>query len=167
MIELSEQTADLGLIGELFPDPHGGKPVENSKLLLAESLIDHNGVGVFVKTRSLDDETGSVARAQVRRGENDGGSILRWQRSEPVSERNRLAFPQLGERDVDVADAQVYDCLTSLQRRTARDISGRLAVANDVKQVRPDLVFFHAQKQVKERTNSDFLRSRMTVVRTL
>jgi hypothetical protein len=84
-----------------------------------------------------------------------------------VSKRNRLAFPQLGERDVDVADAQFYDRLTGLQRRAARDISGGLAVANDVKQVRPNLVFFHAQKQVKERTTSGLLRLRMTVVRTL
>ena len=94
-----------------------------------------------------------MAGAEVGGGENDVGPIFRRKCAEPVSERNRLTLPQLGERDIDVADVEVDHWLAGLVRRIARDIPGGFAVADGVEQVRPDLVWLHARKHVKERTN--------------
>ena len=109
-----------------------------------------------MESRGLDDKTGGVARSKIRRSKDDVGSILCWKESEPVSERDRLTLPQVGERDIDVADVERYHGVAGLERGIARDIPGRFSVANDVEQVRPDLVWLHARKQVKERTSRRF-----------
>src|SRR5665811_1918727 len=97
VVELAEEAAELGLIGVDVLDPEGGEPVENSKLLFAEPFVDHERVGILVESRCLDDEAGGVAGAEVGGGENDVGPIFRRKCAEPVSERNRLTLPQLGE----------------------------------------------------------------------
>src|SRR5258705_7310363 len=43
--------------------------------------------------------------------------------------------------------------LPGFERRFARDIAGGLAVADDVEEIRPDLIFCHARIEVKERTS--------------
>jgi hypothetical protein len=157
VIELAEQAAGLGLVGVDVLDSDGGEPVENAKLLLAKPLVDHERVGIFVDLGGLDDETGGMPRPQVRRSENDIGSILRRKPSEPVSKRSRLALPQFGQRYIDVADVEVDHRMAGLERCIARDIPRGLAVTDDVDQVRPDLGLFHAQNQVKERTRYEIV----------
>lgn len=107
VIELSEQAAVLGLLGELLLDPDVGEPIENAKLLLAEPFVDEERIGILRDSRGLDDEAGGVARAQIGRRQYDVGTILWRQRPEPISKRDRLAFSELREWDIDVADAEV------------------------------------------------------------
>ena len=45
--------------------------------------------------------------------------------------------------------------LTSEKGGFARDVSSRLSVADDVKNIGPDLVVGHAQKVVKDRTGRE------------
>jgi hypothetical protein len=42
--------------------------------------------------------------------------------------------------------------MARFQRHVASDIARGFAVTDDVEQIGPDLVWFHARKQVKERT---------------
>lgn len=98
-----------------------------------------------------------MTRAQIRRCKDNFRALLRRQCAEPATERYGLALAQLGERDIDIADADVDYRLSCFKGSIARDVARGFAVANQVEQIRPDLIWLHAQKQVKERTTSEGL----------
>ncbi len=70
-----------------------------------------------------------------------------------MAERDRLSLAELREWDVDIADIDVDHRLPRLNGGVARDIAGRLAMTDDVKKIRPDLVRIHGRNEVKERTS--------------
>jgi len=133
VVELSEQTAELGLVGKLVLDADSGKSVEDSELLFAESLVDDQRVGIFAHAGGLHDEAGGVSRAQIGRSENDIRPIFPGERSEPSSHRGRLALTELRKRDIDIADVDVDHWLTCFYRGIPRDVARRFSVTDDVK----------------------------------
>jgi len=165
MIEFAEDTAELGLIGELLLDPYSGQPVEYSKLLLAKSLIDDERIRIFAHSRGLHDQTRGVPGSEVRRSKHDGGPRVSRQRPEPAAERHRLALTKLGERDIDIADVDIDLVLACLHSGVASDVARGFTVSHEVEQIGPDLIWLHARKQVKERTRSEvaFVRCQAVV----
>ena len=152
VVELSEDAAELGLIGVDVLDSDGGEAVENAELFLAEALVDDERVGVVADSSRLYDETRCVPRTKIGRSENDVGSFFRGKRSKPVAERDRLLLSEVGERNVDVADRHVDHGMAGFERRIARDVARGFSVADEVDEVRPDLGLFHAKNKVKECT---------------
>ena len=59
--------------------------------------------------------------AQIRRREHDVGPLLGWQGAEPPSERDGLAFSQLGERNINVPELEIDHRLAGFERGVARD----------------------------------------------
>lgn len=158
MVELAQQTPELGLVGELFADADGREPVENSEFLFAQPLVDDEGVRVLTHACCLDYQTGGVPRAQVGRRQHDVRPPLRGHCPEPTTQRDRLTFSELRQRHVDVANVDVDHRFARLERRFACDVSRGLPVTRYVKEIGPDLtrlvVRIHASIQVKERTSS-------------
>ena len=93
-----------------------------------------------------------MTSTQIRRSENDVGSIFRWELTKPASDSDSLALAELRKRDVDIAHVDVDHMLTGLYRCLARHIPGGLAMAHDKQSIGPDLIRFHVVPEVKERT---------------
>src|SRR5712675_2161886 len=123
VIELAEEASELGLFRENVLDSDGGEAVEDSKLLLAKPLVNNERIRILAHSSGLDDESGRMTRAQIRRSEDDVRPILSRDGAEPVSEGYRLALAEVGQRHIDVADVQVDFLFAGLVRRLARDIS--------------------------------------------
>ena len=155
VIELAKQPAELGLVRELFSDPHGGEPVEDSELFFAESLVDDEGVGIFAHAGGFDDETGGVSGPEVGRSKHDVRSLVIGKGAEPASEGGGLPLSELGEGNVDIADVDVDHAFTGFDRGVAGDVARRFAVPHDVQTIWPDLIRFHGPLEVKERTISE------------
>jgi len=93
-----------------------------------------------------------MSRAQIRRSEDDVRPLPERQRGKPASKSDRLSLSQFGERDIDIANVDVNHRFAGFERGIARDIACRFAVPNKEKRIRPDLIWFHAGNEVKERT---------------
>src|SRR5712671_5004608 len=104
VIELAEESAELGLIRELILDAGRGEPVEYSELLLPEPLVDDQRKRILPHARCFHDQTGSMTGAEIRRGEHNAGLFFAWQITEPASKRDRLALAELRERNIHIPD---------------------------------------------------------------
>src|SRR5215210_5431126 len=95
-----------------------------------------------------------MASAKIRRSENYVRAGITRAGTEPASERDGLLLTELRERYVDIPDIDVDHVMARLQRRVARDIACGFTVADNVEQIRPDLISLHERMQVKSRTKS-------------
>jgi hypothetical protein len=161
VVELSEESSKLCLLGMVCFDPCSCEAVEDSEFLFSQSLIDDECEAVAGQARGLRDDLRGMAGAQVRGCEDDVGLVVARELSEPAAEGFGLLDAEIGEGYVDVSDGEIDDVVSGLHGGFACDVSGGFAVANDVEEVGPDLlVFAHGMSVVKScagRVSSDFL----------
>src|SRR6266566_2310664 len=89
---------------------------------------------------------------EIRRRQYDVWLLVVRHSGEPAAECFRLLLAELRQRNVDVSDVEVDFSLAGKERRFARHIAGRLAMPDDVKDIRPDLIVRHGPQPIKECT---------------
>ena len=87
----------------------------------------------------LADQLGGLARADIRRGQDDLGPLVGRQRREIAAGRFRLLQSEVGQRHVDVAHVDVDFMGSGLMRRVARDIALALPMPDQPQALGPIL----------------------------
>lgn len=130
MIEFAEQLPERGLLGLKIADAGAGQPIQYAKLLLAKAFVEANRL-VQRGTASASKDIGSLAGAEVRRGQDDLRPVFLRLLCEPVSQRRCLLPPEAAEWHVGIADGERDAILLRLMCSVACDIPGTLPMTDD------------------------------------
>ena len=102
VVELAEQVAAAGLVGELLADAGAGHAVEGPEVALPQPLV-----GAHPDAEALGGQLRRRQRPGERGAEHGGRPLVLGQRGQPAAQRLGLRAAGVGQRDVGVADVEL------------------------------------------------------------
>ena len=96
MVELAQNTPELGLIRKLLSDTKTGQAIKDTELLLAQALVADKGQVVKRKSGTIADDLGGCPCPHIGRANDHAWTLVDRHLAEPAPQRRRLILAKLG-----------------------------------------------------------------------